>query len=103
MTLFDFILKEYITIMDNLLDTETVENNRILIEKERFKKLLEKYKYMKFRDKTKLYKQLNLILHDQNNYTLPVKDNMLNKTVRKVVFNYKTYETIKELMEIEME
>ena len=103
MKLLEFVVKEYISIVENLLSTEDVENGRIIIEKEQFKKLLEKYNYMKFRDKTKVYKDLNFILHDQNNYTLPVKDNILKKTVRKVVINYSAYETVKKLYETEID
>ncbi len=88
--------------MEALLETEDVENDRIIIEKERFKKMLEKYKYMRFKEKTQIYKSLNMILHDKNNYTLPCKDHTLNKTVRKVVINYKTYETVKKLLETEV-
>lgn len=102
MTLLHLIAKEYITIVETLLETEDIENDRIIIEKERFKKLLEKYKYMKFKEKTQIYKSLNMILHDKNNYTLPCKDHTLNKTVRKVVINYKTYETVKKLLETEV-
>lgn len=68
-----------------------------MIGRDLFKNTLQRYGYMSFREKTKVYKDLNFILHDENNYTLPVKDKVLNKTVRKVVFNYTTYLTIKNL------
>lgn len=102
MKLFELVTKEFVSIVNVLLETEPVENERIIVDKERFKKLLEKYNYLKFRDKTKIYKNLNLILHDKNNYTLPCKDHTLSKTVRKVVINYKAYETIKYLIETDV-
>jgi len=95
--LLELITKEFISIVEGLKDTETVENNRIVIDREYFKTLLEKYQYMKFKDKTKIYKDLNFIIHDKNNYTMPYKDKDTNKTVRKVIINYSTYETIKYL------
>lgn len=99
MTLLDLVIKEYITIITKLEENEPIINNRIIIEREQFKILLEKYKYMTFKDKTAIYKDLNFIIHDKNNYTMPVKDEILKKTVRKVVINYKTYLTLKKLYE----
>lgn len=99
LTLLDLIIKEYISIVDVLKITESVENSRIILEREHFKNLLEKYKYMNFSDKVKVYKDLNLIIHDKNNYTMPCKDTEMKKTVRKVVINYSTYETVKKLYE----
>lgn len=97
MTLLELVIKEYLTIVSNLEDTETVINDRIIIEREYFQNLLMKYQYMSFKDKTKIYKQLNLIIHDKNNYTMPVKDEITKKTVRKIVINYQTYLLVKQL------
>ena len=101
MKLIEVITKEFVTIVENLILSEPVENGRIVLDREKFKKTLEKYNYMKLKDKTKVYKDLNFILHDKNNYTLPVKDHKLNKTVRKVVINYNTYETVKKLCDLD--
>ena len=95
MSLLEFLLKEYLSIVAKLEETETVENNRIIIDRDYFRNLLEKYPYITFRDKTKVYKALNLIIHDKNNYTMPCKVKGTRKTVRKVVINYKTYLIIK--------
>lgn len=95
MSLLEFLLKEYLSIVAKLEVTETIENNRIIIDRDYFRNLLEKYPYITFRDKTKIYKALNLIIHDKNNYTMPCKDKKSKKTVRKVVINYKTYLIIK--------
>lgn len=95
--MLELVAKEYLSIVETLIETETVLNGRIVIEKERFKGLLEKYQYMKFRDKVKIYKDLNFIIHDKNNYTLPVRGD--EKTVRKVVINYTAYVTLKQLYE----
>ena len=95
MSLLEFLLKEYLSIVAKLEETETVENNRIVIDRDYFRNLLEKYPYITFRDKTKVYKALNLIIHDKNNYTMPCKVKGTRKTVRKVVINYKTYLIIK--------
>jgi len=102
MKLLDIFIKEYLSIIAVLTDTEPIENNRIIIDKSHFKELLEKYRYIDFRQKTKIYKSLGLIIHDKNNYTLPCKDSELKKTVRKVVFNYDAYVTIKNLYETEI-
>ena len=102
MRLLDLVIKEYLSIINSLIDTEGVEKNRIIIDKLRFKELLEKYKYIEFRQKTKIYKNLGLIIHDENNYTLPCKDVEQKKTVRKFVFNYDTYLTVKNLYETEI-
>ncbi|WP_285814999.1 hypothetical protein [Thomasclavelia cocleata] len=95
MSLLEFLLKEYLSIVAKLEATEIVENNRIVIDRDYFRNLLEKYPYITFRDKTKVYKALNLIIHDKNNYTMPCKVKGTRKTVRKVVINYKTYLIIK--------
>lgn len=95
MSLLEFLLKEYLSIVAKLEETEMIENNRITIERDYFRNLLEKYPYLTFRDKTKVYKALNLIIHDKNNYTMPCKVKGTRKTVRKVVINYKTYLIIK--------
>ncbi|BFL12252.1 hypothetical protein LIZ64_08530 [[Clostridium] hylemonae] len=102
MRLLELVVQEYLSIISVLEDCETIENDRIIIEREHFKALLEKYAYMKFKDKCKIYKNLNLIEHDKNNYTLPCKDKQSKKTVRKVVFNYNAYLTLKHLYEKEI-
>jgi hypothetical protein len=93
------IVKEYIAIVEMLVVDKPVENNRIIVEREDFKRMLEQYGYTTFTAKTKVYKALNFIIHDSNNYTMPYKDLELKKTVRKVIINYKTYEIIKDLYE----
>lgn len=102
MKLLDLVVNEYINIVEYLAQNEPIENNRIIIERELFKELLEKYAYMKFNQKTKIYKQLNFIIHDKNNYTMPYKDTTLKKTVRKVIINYETYSTIKHLFKTDV-
>lgn len=97
MCLLDLIVKEYISIVELLEEKEAVENERIVIDREYFKLMLEKYGYMKFIDKVKIYKSLNFIIHDKNNYTMPVREN--KKTVRKVVINYNVYKVVKYLSE----
>lgn len=97
MRLLDLIIQEYISIVELLEQEHDIENERIIIDREEFKRLLEKYGYMKFAQKVKAYKDLNFIFHDKNNYTLPCKDHTLNKTVRRVVINYQAYQTIKNL------
>ena len=102
MKLLDLIIKEYLSIVENLIATESIENNRIIIDKDYFRDMLEKYQYMKFNQKTQVYKDLNFIINDKNNYTLPCKDIETKKTVRKVVFNYSTYITVKRLFETDI-
>lgn len=99
MKLLDLIIKEFLSVVEKLEETEDIVNNRIIVEREQFKQLLEKYKYMKFKDKMVVYKDLNFIIHDDNNYTMPVKDENSKKTMRKVVINYKTYLTLKKNFE----
>ena len=99
MRLIDLIIKEYLSIVEMLEMDNHVENDRIVIDREHFKELLEKYQYVTFRQKTKVYKDLNFIIHDNNNYTMPHKDRELKKTVRKVIINYRTYQTIKHIYE----
>lgn len=97
MSLLDFVVREYISIVELLEQDEPVQNGRIIIDREHFKRLLSKYLYMKFTDKIKIYKDLNFIIHDKNNYTMPYRDTAQKKTVRKVIINYDTYQTIKHL------
>jgi len=99
MKLLNLVIDEYITIVEYLLETEEVNGNRIIIDRDIFKGLLEKYPYLKFNQKTKIYKQLNFIIHEKNNYTMPCKDKTTGKVKRKVVINYETYNTIKYLQE----
>ena len=99
MKLLDLVVSEYINIVDHLLESEPVENNRIIVEREIFKALLEKYAYLKFSQKTKIYKKLGFIIHDKNNYTMPYRDKLQKKTIRQVIINYETYMIIKDLYE----
>lgn len=99
LNLLDLVIKEYIGIVRILEKQSEIQNNRIIIEREKFKEMLERYAYMTFAEKTKIYKALNLIIHDNNNYTMPYKDPILKKTIRKVIINYKTYQTLKYLFE----
>jgi len=99
MKLLDLIIKEYIAIVELLIQDKPIENNRIIVEREDFKRMLEQYGYITFSAKTKAYKALNLIIHDQNNYTMPYKDRKLGRTVRKVIINHNTYQEIKHLYE----
>lgn len=97
MRLLDLIIQEYISIVELLEQENPVENERIIINREEFKRLLEKYGYLNFAQKTRAYKDLNFIIYDKNNYTLPCKDHTLKKTVRRVVINYRAYQAIKHL------
>lgn len=97
MKLYELVTKEFLSIVEALEVNQDIENNRIVIEKEHFRNLLEKYSYMNFKEKTSVYKNLNFIIHDKNNYTIPCRDRESGKTVRKVVINYKTYLTLKDL------
>lgn len=96
--ILEIIAKEFITITEHLAENYDIENNRIIIERNDFKELLQKYDYMNFKQKCKIYKQLNFIIHDKNNYTLPVRTN--TKTERKVVINFETYAILKTLIDI---
>lgn len=96
MNLLELVTNEFIQIVEHISNDSDVINDRIIIERERFRNLLSKYAFMNFREKTKVYKNLNFIIHDKNNYTMPCKDEN-KRTVRKVVINYKTYLTLKEL------
>jgi len=97
MNLLNLIAKEYIAIVEALEEEHEVEKNRIVIEREEFKEMLERYAFATFSYKTKVYKDLNLIIHDNESYTMPYKDKELKKTVRRVIINYKAYRTIKRL------
>ena len=68
MSLLEFLLKEYLSIVAKLEETETVENNRIIIDRDYFRNLLEKYPYITFRDKTKVYKALLWTLGSQGHW-----------------------------------
>lgn len=103
MRLLDLIIQEYITIVELLEQENPVENERIIIDREEFKQLLEKYGYLNFTQKTRAYEDLNFIIHDKNNYTLPCKNHTLKKTVRRVVINYRAYQTIKHLYNTDVE
>lgn len=100
MRLIELISKEYITMVETLLEDEEIINDRIILDKEVFKRLLEKYQYIPFREKTKVYKNLNFIIHDKNNYSMPVREN--DKMVRKVVINYNTYKIVKHIYETQL-
>lgn len=99
MNLLDLITDEYISMVEILEENNEVINDRIIIDRVEFKEILEKYGYMTFTGKTKVYKALGFIIHDNNSYTCAYKDPDLKKTVRKVIINYKTYKTIKRLHE----
>ena len=100
MNLLFLMIKEYISIVEQLRSLYPLENGRLIVERESFKTILEKYAFASFAQKIKVYKDLNLIIYDNNNYTMPYKDKSLKKTVRKVIINYKTYETMLELYSV---
>ena len=102
MRLLDLVIKEYIAIVESLAESEPIENNRIIVDREHFKEILEKYNYTSFKQKTKIYKDLNFLIHDKNNYTMPYKDVREGKTVRKVIFDMGTYTTVKKLYETDV-
>ena len=102
MKLQEMIFKEFVSVVEYLAQTIPVENGRLVIEREDFRVLLEKYAYLTFREKVKFYKQLNFVVHDKNNYTMPWKDPATNKTIRKVIINYETFETVKRLVETDV-
>lgn len=102
MTLLEMVVKEYLSIVGLLEQNEPIQNNRIIIDRQYFRDLLEKYGYLSFREKTRYYKALNFIIHDKNNYTLPCKDKVTKKTARMVVVNYSTYLLLKQLLNTEM-
>ena len=99
MSLLEMVVKEFISIVEAVEQNSPAENNRIILERDYFKALLERYAYMTFKEKTSIYKALNFIIHDKNNYTMPYKDVARKKTVRKVIINYNTYAIVKNLIE----
>jgi len=103
MNVLFLIIKEYLSITQKLTQAYKIENERIIIERDDFKKMLERYAFTSFAEKVKAYKALNFIIYDNNNYTMPYKDKELKKTVRKVIINYKTYDTINELFKTSIE
>lgn len=101
MKLLDLLVQEFISITEHLLQNYHInENNRIVIDRKEFQTLLTKYAFLTFHEKCRIYKQLNFILHDKNNYTLPCR--IEGKTTRKVVINYNTYEIVKALQEVDI-
>lgn len=95
--LLELIAYEFISIMENLESTEDIEESRIVITKEYFNNLLGKYDYITIQEKRRIYKDLNFIIHDKGNYTMPHRDKETGKIIRKVILNYETYNTIKKL------
>jgi len=95
--MLDLIVREYIAIVEALEKENAVEKERIIITREEFRNKLERYAFATFSYKSKIYKDLNFIIHDSESYTMPYKDKELKKTVRKVIINYRAYQTIKQL------
>ena len=91
------MVNEYLSIVESLERSE--DNDKIIVEKEYFKKLLEKNKFLTFPKKVKIYKDLNFIIYSGTTYTLPVKDD--GKMIRKVVVNLNAYRTLKHLYDYE--
>ena len=56
MKMFELITKEFIFVVETLLTNESVEDNRIIIDRDYFKRLLEKYPYMTLNQKPRIYK-----------------------------------------------
>ena len=102
MNMLDIIVKEYIALVESLEQENEVLKDRIIIDREAFRERLEKYAFATFTYKTKIYKDLNFIIHDNESYTMPYKDKETKKTVRKVIINYKAYRTIKRLYNTEV-
>lgn len=94
----EILVNEFLSIVESL---EKPINDKIIINKDHFKRLLEKNKFLTFSQKVKIYKDLNFIIYSDTSYTLPIKDKEINKMVRKVVINYNTYTTLKYLYDYE--
>ena len=103
MNLLFMIIKEAISIIEMLSVLYGAQNDRIIVERDKFKEALEKFPYASFAQKVKVYKAINLLIHDKGNYTLPYKDKELKKTVRKVIINHMTFQVIKEMHNIAIE
>ena len=96
LNLLEVLVNEFLSLVEYLEKTGyKSKNDRIIIEKEDFCRLLEKNKYLTFKKKVQYYKAFNFIFFSFDSYTFPVKIN--KKTVRKVVINYKTYILLKYL------
>lgn len=95
MSLLEVLVNEFLSIVEFLVKTNAIDNERIIIEKDEFKRLMEKNKFLTFKKKVQYYKAFNFIFFSLDSYTFPVRIN--TKTVRKVVINYKTYTSLKYL------
>ena len=58
MRLLDLVIEEYISLIEFWELNDGVENDRIIVQREEFKKALEKNAYMTFSKKTRIYKDL---------------------------------------------
>lgn len=99
MTLFEFVTKEYFSIIDFLLKKDIpVIDNKITINSALFYTLLDKNLYIKRQEKLRVYRQLNLITCNSNGFSCVVYDKETKKSQRKIVINLASYKTLKSLI-----
>jgi len=99
MKLFDIFVNEYFAIMEHLLKQLKVQNDKILIDSNKFYVFLDKNLYLKRKDKLQIYKKLNLITCNSKGYTSVFYDKTTKKSQRKIILNLTTYKILKLMYE----
>lgn len=99
--LLDYIVAEYIALMDVLMQKRPVKSGVILIDREELTKALDKNKYLPSAEKLRIYKQLNMLVATGEGVSRVVYDPGQKKAVRKIALNTETYERLKKLLRFE--
>lgn len=97
--LLDYIVTEYVALMDVLTQKRPVKSGVVLIDRKELTRALDKNKYLPSAEKLRIYKQFNMLLATGEGVSRVLYDPEKKKTVRKIALNIGTYERMKKLIE----
>lgn len=97
--LLDYIVAEYVALMDVLTQKRPVKSGTVLIDRKELTRAFDKNKYLPAAEKLRIYKQFNLLIATGEGVSRVIYDPAQKKSVRKIALNVGTYEKLKKLIE----
>ena len=96
--LLDYIVAEYIALMERLIQKRPVTSGVILLDRQELTKAFDKNKYLPSTEKLRIYKQFNMLTATGEGISRVVYDKENKKSVRKIALNVDTYLLMKKLI-----
>lgn len=96
--LLDYIVVEYVALMDILTQKRPVKSGGLLIDRQELTKAFDKNKYLPSSEKLRIYKQFNMLTATAEGVSRVVYDKENKKPIRKIALNVDTYIRMKKLL-----